>query len=47
MSIIRDDLPGENMKDFAVEVVKHQANENLPAGSVSVLFFPLLNRTFI
>ncbi|MBA0020014.1 hypothetical protein HZS38_12970 [Xenorhabdus nematophila] len=46
MSIMRDDLLGENMKDDAVKAVKHQPNENLSAGSVGVLFFPLLNRTF-
>ncbi|MDC9614668.1 hypothetical protein ABLB69_12365 [Xenorhabdus khoisanae] len=47
MSIMRDDLLGENMKDCAVKAVtKHQANETLSAGSVGVLFFPLLNRTF-
>ncbi|CBJ88610.1 conserved hypothetical protein [Xenorhabdus nematophila ATCC 19061] len=46
VSIMRDDLLGENMKDDAVKAVKHQPNENLSAGSVGVLFFPLLNRTF-
>ncbi|MDC9597070.1 hypothetical protein [Xenorhabdus anantnagensis] len=47
MSIMRDDLLGENMKDCAVKAVKkHQANKTLSAGSVSALFFPLLNRTF-
>ncbi|MBD1229042.1 hypothetical protein [Xenorhabdus griffiniae] len=44
MSIMRDDLLGENMKDCAV--TQHQANEALSAGSVIALFFPLLNRTF-
>ncbi|WP_255523015.1 hypothetical protein [Xenorhabdus sp. PB62.4] len=35
------------MKDYAVKAVtKHQTNAKLSAGSVGVLFFPLLNRTF-
>ncbi|MDC9588044.1 hypothetical protein PSI23_01630 [Xenorhabdus sp. XENO-10] len=35
------------MKDCAVKAVKkHQANKTLSAGSVSALFFPLLNQTF-
>ncbi|WP_319929428.1 hypothetical protein [Xenorhabdus santafensis] len=47
MSIMRDDLLGENMKHCAVKAVtKHQANEKLSAGSVGVLFFPLHNQTF-
>ncbi len=47
VSIMRDDLLGENMKDYAVKAVtQHQANKTLSAGSVSALFFPLLNRTF-
>ncbi|CDG16215.1 hypothetical protein [Xenorhabdus doucetiae] len=47
VSIMRDDLPGENMKNCAVKAVtKHQANETLSVGSVSALFFPLLKRTF-
>ncbi|CDL82820.1 conserved hypothetical protein [Xenorhabdus szentirmaii DSM 16338] len=44
---MRDDLLGENMKECAVKAVtKHQVNETLSAGSVGVLFFPLLNQTF-
>ncbi|MDX7990236.1 hypothetical protein FE394_05065 [Xenorhabdus sp. Reich] len=46
VSIMRDDLLGENMKNHAVKAVKYQANEKLSAGSVGVLFFPLHNQTF-
>ncbi|WP_338885633.1 hypothetical protein [Xenorhabdus sp. TH1] len=47
MSIMRDDLLGENMKDCAVKAItQYHANETLSAGSVNALFFPLLNRTF-
>ncbi|WP_086955177.1 hypothetical protein [Xenorhabdus innexi] len=46
-SIMRDDLPGENMKYCtAYNIAKQQPNEELPTGSLGVLFFPLLNRTF-
>ncbi|MDR0219239.1 MAG: hypothetical protein LBI71_10215 [Enterobacteriaceae bacterium] len=46
---MRDDLPGENMTYVALNVVrdiaKRQSDKALPAGSLGVLFFPLLNRT--
>ncbi|MDE9452970.1 hypothetical protein [Xenorhabdus bovienii] len=46
MSIMRDDLLGENMKYCTThDVTKHQANEKLPAGSLGALFFPLQNRS--
>ncbi|MBD2814849.1 hypothetical protein ID850_08740 [Xenorhabdus sp. Flor] len=47
VSIMRDDLPGENMKYcIAYNIAKHQSNEALPTGSLGVLFFPLPNRSF-
>ncbi|WP_340621737.1 hypothetical protein [Xenorhabdus siamensis] len=48
VSIMRDDLLGENMKYCATDnVAKYQSNKALPTGSLDVLFFPLLNRSFI
>ncbi|WP_262947168.1 hypothetical protein [Xenorhabdus indica] len=47
VSIMRDDLLGENMKYCATDnVAKYQSNKTLPTGSLDVLFFPLLNRSF-
>ncbi|CDG20071.1 conserved protein of unknown function [Xenorhabdus poinarii G6] len=44
VSIMRDDLPGENMKNCAVKAMtQHQANATLSAGNVGTLFFPLFS----